>query len=209
MRVSSLLFVVFLGGLGTAGCSSSGDDAPASDATVDGAGDAAGDVADTYKPPSEAGVDTAPADAGVDAGCNSTMNVALQVTENDINSNLPTGIGGLIPDGIFVLTAYTRYTGPGGKNGPGTKKIVETIAITGGKAIAGVRQVDTDLGYGYNANIAPTPGGTLAWKQTCPTGEVGVTYGYSIGGADGAETIDIYDTVQKIDMTYTRKFLKP
>ena len=184
------------------GCSSSGNDAADVDASSD-ATDAISDATDTKKPPPPSDAEDDTTETRADAGCNGLFNVALAVTENNVAANLPIGGGGLIADGIYVVTAVTRYNGPAGKVGPGFRTIEETISITGG-SVQGVRKVNTDLGYGYNAGIAPT-GGSLLWKQTCPSGEPGVTYDFSTGD----QTFDVYDKVQKIGTTYTRKNLKP
>jgi hypothetical protein len=202
MRASSCSFLLATTFALLVGCSSSDDGGAATDAAGD-AGDANVDVKDTREVPFKDADDDS-SDASADAGCNTVINVALAVTEQNVAANLPLGTGGLIADGIYVVTAVTRYNGPGGKTGPGTRTIEETISIIDGKTVQGVRKIGSDAGYAYTAGIAPS-GGSLAWKQTCPSGEVGVSYDYSIGDT----TIDIYDKVQKIGTTYTRKNLKP
>ena len=205
MRASScFLFATSLAlSVASFGCSSSDDAAPTGDASAD-ASDVSADVKDTTVAPRDTADDDVSTDVGSDAGCNGVKNIALAVTENNVAANLPSGEGGLIADGIYVVTAITRYNGPGGKVGPGTRVVEETISITDGKVVQGVRKIGDAPGYGYNANIAPVTG-TILWKQTCPAGEPGITYDYSVGD----QTFDLYDKVQKVGTTYTHKILTP
>ena len=193
------------------GCSSSSGDDTSSDV---GPADAAGDAIDSSTA-SDAPVETvnldehfpdgadAPPDLG-DGGCASVTNIALEVTENDVASDMPSGAGGLIADGTYTVTDVTKYTGTGGKTGPDTYKVTETINITGGTAVAGVRVVGDTPGYQYAATIAPEPGGALKWKQTCPDAP-GATYQYDAT----SDHFVVYDTVQKVATTYTFKFHTP
>jgi hypothetical protein len=193
------------------GCSSSSGDDTATDV---GPGDAAGDAIDTSTA-SDAPVETVNLDEhfpdttdtfdnGGDVGCASVTNIALEVTENDVASDLPLGGGGLIADGTYTVTDVTKYTGVGGKTGPGTFKVTETIMITGGASIAGVRKLGDALGFQYAADIAPIAGGQLKWKQTCPSAP-GATYGYDAT----SDHLIVYDATQNLATTYTFKFHTP
>jgi hypothetical protein len=191
------------------GCSSSSDQ---SQGDV-GSGDATADGFDSTTP-SDAPVETVNLDEhfpdaveednGGDAGCAAVANIALEVTENDVPSTMPSGAGGLIADGTYVVTDVTKYTGVGGHSGPGTFRVTETAMIAGEATVAGVRKVGDTLGYQYAADIAPIIGGELKWKQTCPDA-LGNTYQYDAT----SDHLIVYDTIQKIATTYTFKFHTP
>jgi hypothetical protein len=207
LRHASLIVFAFV-----VGCSSSSSDDGSTDTgSADAAGDAIVDTTQVSDGPVETvNLDehfpdtTDTFDNGGDVGCASVTNIALEVTENDVPSDMPTAAGGLIADGTYTVTDVTKYTGVGGKSGPGTYKVTETIMITGGVAIAGVRQVGTALGFQYAADIAPLAGGSLKWKQTCPAAP-GETYGYDAT----SDALVVYDLAQKIRTTYTLKFHTP
>lgn len=188
------------------GCSSSSS---SNDGAADSASDVAvGDAHDsnvTFETtPSDDTATTDDADGNADAGCVSLTNIALEVTEQDVPSTMPAGGGGLVADGIYTITAVTKYTGPGGKSGAGTYRVTETIRITGGTAIDGVRKVGDTPGYTYTAKMAPHADGTLQWKQTCPDA-LGVTYQFDAS----SDALVLYDTTQKIATTYTVKIHTP
>lgn len=203
LRAASLASIVALAACSS---SSSGDDGTGDtafgsdtggDASVDGGGD-------THVGSDATGVDTTGVvDTSGDAGCNNQANLALEVVDQNVAAAFPSGTGGLIADGVYVVTAVTHYTGVGGKTGPGTKKLTETIKIAG-NSVAGVIQADTAAGYAFNATIV-TSAASLKWKQTCPDGAVGVTYSYSVGDA----SLDVLDDTTKTVTTYTKKFITP
>ena len=95
------------------------------------------------------------------------------------------GIGGIIGAGIFVLTASTLYTGPGGAEGPTGITYAATMHVrgTGSVDLFDVIQSQpgcADVGYVFSGDTfeAVTSLHDVAWMcPTCPT--CGPTLGYS------------------------------
>ena len=191
--LTALLFV---------GCSSSPASTPAPDASTDTGTDVAVDTRPESRPGND---DVAPPDdTGSDSGCNAVANVALEVTENDLNKDLPLGSGGLIADGVYVLTEITKYTGPTGRTGPGPIRRTETIRVANvptGVDVQGVRKDGDAAGFAYTAEAAPS-GGSMKWKVNCPEVGTGVTYDYD---AD-PDKIILYDKAAHVGYHYSFKF---
>ncbi len=201
LRAAGLAVVFFA----TACSSSSSTDSPTDGATDGTSSDAASETAaDTHVPSDATSADTTVTpDAPSDGGCNGIANIALEVVDQYVASPYPGATGGPIADGVYVVTAVTHYTGAGGRTGAGTKKLVETLKVAG-NSVLGVRQADAAAGYAFNATIV-TSLATLKWKQTCPDGAVGITYGYAVGDS----SLDVYEDTTKTVTTYTKKFITP
>lgn len=194
-------FVLFFASAFVFGCSSSSSGDNGNADASDASGDAIDSGVDTYVsgPPA----DTAPDDV-YDAGCNGVTNVALEVVEQDVAKAMPLPGGGPIPDGVYVVTAITHFTGVGGHAGPGTFTTEETIMIVGGVLVQGVEKVKPNPGRAFTADIGPYAA-NLKWKEKCPASAPAETYGYDTD----ATSLVLYDTVKKTAKTYTRKNLTP
>jgi hypothetical protein len=125
--------------------------------------------------------------AGVAAGqaCNTIANVATLITPTCTTGTMPTGTGGVIVDGTYVLTAQTYYSPP---NCP-TAQLSETIEIAGDcfqVAIGGFTS-------GSGSAQVTTQGNTITVTPTCSNS------GLSSGTRDApAKTYTATDTTVTI-----------
>jgi hypothetical protein len=119
---------------GTGGRDGGDDSATARDSGIDSGVDSGIDSA----APADAGIDSAldsttagTCGAGVPAGqaCNALTDVATAITPTCVSGTIPTGQGGTIVEGTYVLTAQTYYNLASCQNRPA---LSETIEITGG-----------------------------------------------------------------------------
>ena len=99
--------------------------------------------------------------AEVPAGqaCNTIANVATLITPTCTTGTMPTGTGGVIVDGTYVLTAQTYYSAP---NCP-TAQLSETVEIAGDCFQAAIGGFTTGSGSGQ----VTVEGSTITVTPTC------------------------------------------
>jgi hypothetical protein len=131
------------------------------------------------------------------AACNTLTQIATPVQPQQVAEALPAPTGGAIPDGTYVITAITVYTGVGGATGPITDPQALTSVNTGGVAqtvFTVTGQPDSNETYTYVAN-----GTGLTVAKTC-RGTGATDFDAFSQTADG---YIIYNTSQQAAFTYT------
>ncbi len=122
---------------------------------------------------------------GAAAACIAVSQSGPQVVEQRVAAAPPTPTAGWYPGGIFVLTASTLYTGPGGAEGPTGITYAATMHVRGTGSVDLFDVVQSqpgcaDVGYVFSGDTfeAVTSLHDVAWMcPTCPT--CGPTLGYS------------------------------
>lgn len=109
-------------------------------------------------------------DVGVfDGGtCNALVNGGQAITMVNVPQDMPSGQGGTIALGLYYLTKWESYTGPGGASGP-TQNVRKTAFLFQSstqylKVTADQGQADENDNRTYT-----TSGATLNSVQSCPT----------------------------------------
>jgi hypothetical protein len=64
-----------------------------------------------------------------DGGCNALVNCAPKVNVDEVAQNPPVATGGIVPDGTYLLTAYSIFTGPGGSTAQNVAWFEETMTF--------------------------------------------------------------------------------
>ena len=119
-------------------------DPPKSDASSSG-GDAKADVAK-------------PVCLGEDGGCNNLLSCGSKIFIVDVAQTAPTGQGGTVVDGTYVLTAYKLYTGADGGSGQQNAYFIETMSfVTSSSTDGGAGQTMVwEDNSSSNSNPSPT-----------------------------------------------------
>jgi hypothetical protein len=142
----------------------------------------------------EGGVDAGPEDARADAAggaCNTLMNTAPLVSEEEVAMAAPKPMGGTVSDGTYFLTTATLFTGPQGGTGP-TGTQYQWVTKTSGDAY----EVSLSItGRGASDSVTSgtsvASGSTVSFTQTCPVAKNATsTYGFD---ADGT-SVTLYGT---------------
>lgn len=146
--------------------------------------------------------DGAAGEATVDADgpvpCTALVNDAVAVTEVFVATDMPTAIGGTIVAGDYHKVAVTRYTGPGGMNGPGqhTERTTAHLAPDHFEFVTSLDGGPDDRSSG----VVTTSGPSITLDRRCP-GEV-IS---SLTSFDAHDlTIVLYDPIRRTSFTYTR-----
>jgi hypothetical protein len=100
--------------------------------------------------------------------CNALTNVAAPVVPTCTTGTLPTGAGGTVADGTYVLSAQTYYNLPG----CGVERVAATFSIAGG-CVQLVAGADTAAGGGLvsfsGTATVTTQGNEMTVDVTCPS----------------------------------------
>ncbi len=154
---------------------------------------------------------------GGDGGCNSLLNCGNKVFVVENPSTAPAAVGGTVPDGTYVLTAVTRFTGPGGDSGTLASWSIETMKITTEPTDASVgdggaiqQMVWQDIAANDQAPANATSTGTayfqapssLAIEVTCPAA-VENTGSFTVSGTQ--LLVYVSDTSGTSQLTYTKQ----
>ncbi len=149
-------------------------------------------------PPADAAKESGPAcTSGADGGCNALLNCGnkIHVQQNSVAS--PTGAGGTVPDGTYVLTDYMLFTGPGGASGQLPDFFVETMQLTTEASDASVgdggatQQMVWDDIITTNTTNDKTSAGTAYFEtgtatmtiaKSCPSSTTPFSAGYTVSG---------------------------
>lgn len=134
---------------------------------------------------------TSGTDGAIGATCNAVSLAGIAaVSQLEAAEAAPVPLGGTIPDGTYVLTKDTIYTGPGGATG-GTGMTQTEVQVFSGTTIQIASQppapnpaIDLSGNFsvvtGTDEAGTPTTGTTLTFVFTCPSGAAAVTRSYSV-----------------------------
>jgi hypothetical protein len=156
--------------------------------------------------------------SGADGGCNALLNCGGKVYVQQNSTTSPTAAGGTVPDGTYVLTDYTVFTGSGGASGPLTAWFIETMELTteasdasigdGGATQQMVWNDITSTNTTTNQTSAGTAyfqsgSATLTIGKSCPSSPNPFTAGYTVSGTQ----ILLYaaDTTGTGQLTFTKQ----
>jgi hypothetical protein len=116
-----------------------------------------------------------PGDPAPGLMCNAPAPCKEPVDLTRIASDRPAPAGGTVVDGVYLLTEYNKYTGPGGEDGTMILGLEQVIVFVAGemritRGSAGAEMV--------SGGTYATAGSNLTFQGTCPnTGDV--TYAYT------------------------------
>lgn len=136
--------------------------------TDDGGTDASGDVTTANDAAQEAGKDSGP------TGCNTVSNIGAVVPQTFVATDSPTGDGGALVEGTYVLTAAVVYTGADGGTGPTGTTFQDTAVVDDAGSYERNVSIVNDAGLDgspihQNGSFA-VDGGAIHVDQTCPAG---------------------------------------
>lgn len=147
-------------------------DPPKSDASSSG-GDAKADV-------------VKPTCLGEDGGCNNLLSCGSKIFIVEVAQDPPSGQGGVVVDGTYVLTDFRDYTGADGGSGQQNAYIIETMSFVTGSSDAGSADGATSQTMVWednassNSNTSPSTtsgvadftGANFTITHTCPNSSV-------------------------------------
>ena len=125
-------------------------------------------------------------EAGGDGGdCNTLVNAATAVGEQDIPESVPGAQGGTVQTGTYHLTAVSTYTGINGNSGPTGNQFQETVFYDVA-SYDDVKAVGSgDAGVGADTHVSgtySTAGAQLTLQASCPA-PASVVKNYSVIGS--------------------------
>jgi hypothetical protein len=122
------------------------------------------------------------------------------VTMTNVPEALPMGAGGMVADGVYVLTAYNVYTGKGGESGPTTFKLEEVLVIEGGGKTARWRLGVQGPAKGFSGTL-DTSKGFFTLTTACP----GMSLGKDLPYTATPDKLTLYDTMNKDERILERR----
>jgi hypothetical protein len=129
--------------------------------------------------------------------CNGVPNTASAIVETKNNAGTPTGTGGAIVDGTYVMTNSVVYNG----QTPSTSMFRRTLMKTGA-TMQEVIRIDTGLDFSTTSTYTTTST-NLTRTITCPTTDAGIGGGVFSFTAD-ANGFTLYDLAAKKSYVYTK-----
>ena len=110
--------------------------------------------------------------------CNPIPITGLNVSETRVAASKPTPLGGTIADGIYDLSSYSLYTGPGGASGPTGFTLRCTMVISGtvGQEACGAGATGVPKST-FNYVLSGTR--YTITSAVCGTADVGYTMGFT------------------------------
>jgi hypothetical protein len=139
--------------------------------------------------------------ASKDDACNALAQEATKNVLTRVALAAPTGTGGALVDGKYVLTGYRRYTGARGSEGPTADSLRETLVITG--SVVQTLQ-ETSNGSSFRASFSQSTTGTsFTHKETCP----GTLQGGKGSYTASADKISFFDVLfgETTEREFTRQ----
>ena len=118
--------------------------------------------------------------------CNAPPQCGAFLPLVEIPQDAPAPLGGGIPDGLYVMIGYNRFTGPGGTSGPVPGYALRfTIAFQGGAAYTSSLEVmsggPSTQSYGGSGAVV-TLGLDVDLEPDCPAGESKTSLTHTLNG---------------------------
>jgi hypothetical protein len=164
---------------------------PAEDAGNDGADDGA-----------MGGPDARPDVRGDGGTCTTIALLGSLVPGTFVASAPPSGAGGMVADGTYVLTKYQLYTGTGGLSGPTGQSLQTTIRLTAGVyESVSTSSVDPTQARVKGTYAVSAP--SFQWSLQCPAAASGNDSYTSDGATTFVQLSSIGSTT--MELTFTRQ----